>query len=410
MKILALARDIPATSQMPGSPRFFHFCKELSKKHELVLATFVPSENREQWFLKDEQTKDVFKKRVILPERGSPTWLNKQRHRLSFSSHLFHKYLFPRHFQEVCKTIKELTQVEDIDLIYAEGLQMTQYLFANSNIPRVVDVTDSLTVLFHKMAKQERKFRRKIALSLEGWEVSQWEKKLHTYFPLVIAISDQDGEAIKRLAPDTNLLILPNGVDADYFKYQQGSYSKKLVFTGVMAYGPNEDAALYFAKDIFPLIREGEPEAEFWIVGDAPSKTVMALHGREGVFVTGTVDDVRPYVWDAGVYVSPLRYGAGIKNKILAAFSMGAPVVATSASIEGIHVISEKHLLLADGAKHFANQVLRLLGDTVLQKSLTTAAHSFVEAEYSWSKLGIVLDGELEKVLKLEGKKSSELN
>jgi glycosyltransferase involved in cell wall biosynthesis len=199
-------------------------------------------------------------------------------------------------------------------------------------------------------------------------------------------------------------VTIPNGVDIEYFAPAAAeSDGKKLVFTGVMDYGPNEDAVLNFCEHTFPLIQRAMPEIEFWVVGSGPTARVQALTSQSGVHVTGEVDDVRPYVQSAALFVCPLRSGAGMKNKILAAMAMRRPVVATSLSLEGLEALPEEHVLVADGAEAFAAQVLRLLREPPLAQRLVDRAYRLVTERYSWTARGEMLEASLCHVQAVHG-------
>jgi glycosyltransferase involved in cell wall biosynthesis len=170
------------------------------------------------------------------------------------------------------------------------------------------------------------------------------------------------------------------------------------VFTGVLNYGPNDDAANFFIHDVLPLIREQEPDCEFWAVGHDPNESLLALDGTAGVRVTGSVPDGRPFVREARAFVCPLRYGTGMKNKILAAMAMRRPVVATSISLDGIDAVPEEHLLVADSPEELARQSLRLIRDDELVARLSDSAHAWVEANFSWSRSAECLEIELAKL------------
>jgi glycosyltransferase involved in cell wall biosynthesis len=154
-----------------------------------------------------------------------------------------------------------------------------------------------------------------------------------------------------------------------------------------MSWPPNEDAAEHFARDLIPAIQERIADASFWIVGAQPSERVQKLANLPGIHVTGTVADIRPWISSAAVYASPLRFGLGVKNKILEAMACGAPIVATSRSLSGTPLIDGRHALLADDDAKFVDSVARLLTDPVLRDSLAREARSKVEAEYSWNSI-----------------------
>lgn len=317
MRILVLAGDVPATTSMPGSPRLFSLCKELSRSHELHLVTGCSSLDRHQSFLGDATASGVYKRVEILPAPypAAPAWWNRQRHRLKVETCTVTKYLYPEYHHQVCEMIRNVIGMESIDLVYVDGLTMTQYADTGLGRPAIVDLHDSLTLLVSRMIKMERSLKRKLLLYPELFSIARWERSLHRTFPLIITNSKRDEMRIRELSPEANTLTIGNGVDSVFFSPRSGlRLPQRLVFTGVMNYGPNEDAAVYFCDQIFPMIRSRIPEAEFWVVGKDPTPSVRALAERAGVHVTGCVPDMRPYLESAGIFVCPLRYGAGIKN------------------------------------------------------------------------------------------------
>jgi hypothetical protein len=173
----------------------------------------------------------------------------------------------------------------------------------------------------------------------------------------------------------------------------------KIVFTGVMGYAPNEDAALHFVEDIFPLVKARRPEVQFWIVGSEPSERVKALTRIPGIHVTGKVDDVRPYVRSATVFVCPLRVGSGVKNKILAAMAMQKATVATSMSIDGLDLADNREVLLADEPQAFAEKVVRLLTDQKAVQQLGVNGLVRVQGQYSWAAMGRELETAIQSVM-----------
>src|SRR5208282_2694024 len=164
------------------------------------------------------------------------------------------------------------------------------------------------------------------------------------------------------VSPD-RIASIPYGVDLEYYARRMAPEAWRIVFTGNMSWPPNEDAAEHFARDIMPAIRSRIPDASFWIVGAEPSARVQNLARIAGIHVTGTVADIRPWIWSAAVYASPLRFGLGVKNKILEAMASGAPIVATSRSLSGTPLIDGQHALIADDDAKFADSVTRLLSD-----------------------------------------------
>lgn len=396
MKILALARDIPATSRMPGSPRFFHFCRELSRQHSLILVAMCNSDERKKAFEEDPQSQGVFQKIFILPPRPKTTWWGRQNHRLHLASHLLLKYSHAKYYSEICQLTQRYTKEYGADVVLVDGLQMSQYLFFTRDVPAVLDLADSMTLLFSRIAAREPATWRKLMLQMECWGVSRWEKILPRYFPRLVVISEVDKDAILQLNPEARLSIIANGVDREYFRFRKNSgTTNKLVFTGVMGYGPNEDGAVFFVREVFPIVRETMREVQFFIVGQGPTAVVRDLAREPGVTVTGTVDDIRPYVWDSTIYVCPLRFGAGVKNKVLSALSLGTPVVTTSIGAEGIGGEDGRHYLIADTPEQFAAAILRICQNRELARTLVENGVNLIDRKYSWHEKGELLEKEL---------------
>jgi glycosyltransferase involved in cell wall biosynthesis len=152
---------------------------------------------------------------------------------------------------------------------------------------------------------------------------------------------------------------------------------------------------LYFCREILPLIRAEEPGVTLSIVGRAPTPAVQKLGAEHGVIVTGRVDDVRPFMRDAAVYIVPLRIGGGTRLKIFEAMAMGKAVVSTTVGAEGLPVTSGEHVLLADDRSAFAGAVVRLVREVDSRRTLETAARALVVSRYDWSAVA----GELEEAL-----------
>ena len=157
------------------------------------------------------------------------------------------------------------------------------------------------------------------------------------------------------------------------------------MFTGVMGYEPNADAAQYFCNQIFPLVRREVKDARLLIVGHASPPTVQRLAEIGNVSVTGSVADVLPYYQQARLSVVPLRGGGGTRLKILEAMALGRPVVSTSIGCEGLAVRDGIHLEIADEPVAFAQRVVRLLLDRRLREQLAGNARRLVEERYEWS-------------------------
>ena len=156
-----------------------------------------------------------------------------------------------------------------------------------------------------------------------------------------------------------------------------------LIFIGNMGYRPNEDAILYFCKEILPIVRQRLPDVELWIVGTNPPPSVQALAGP-GVHVTGRVPDVREFYERCTVSIVPLRSGSGTRLKILEAMALGRPVVSTSIGCEGLEVVDRRHLMVADAPAGFAQRTIELLENEETRSLMVDDARELAVKRYDW--------------------------
>jgi glycosyltransferase involved in cell wall biosynthesis len=204
----------------------------------------------------------------------------------------------------------------------------------------------------------------------------------------VIAVSEADKEILRKLGPGVEVTVIPNGVDTRAYDPEQ-TYPLVLephsvVFTGKMDFRPNIDAVLWFCHQVLPLIKTQVPDVHFYVVGQRPPQRLRPLAEYPAVTLTGYVDDVKPYIAGAGVYVVPLRIGGGTRLKIMEAMALGKAIVCTSLGCEGYPVTSGRELAIADTPQDFARCVVELLGDAQRREELGRAGRRFVEERYDW--------------------------
>ncbi|HEY0715757.1 MAG TPA: glycosyltransferase, partial [Polyangia bacterium] len=224
---------------------------------------------------------------------------------------------------------------------------------------------------------------------LQWKKLLAYEGKAARWFDHNIMVSDEDVATMKRLYGVTNCSSIPTGVDSDYYQPMPGpnggeGEGNDLVFTGSMDWLPNVDGITWFANEILPLLRRELP-VKVWVVGRKPSAAVKELAARHpDIEVTGTVDDVRPYIGRGRVYIVPLRIGGGTRMKIYEAMAMGKPVVSTRIGAEGLPVNDGQDIALADTPADFAARVLGLLRNPEQRRILGAAGRTLVTENYSW--------------------------
>lgn len=278
------------------------------------------------------------------------------------------------------------------DVIFVNSGNMAPYVLnVQKRETRICDLADVDSEKWRAYAETAKGPMRHV-YRREWQKVAELEKRIAYEFDVSSFVSEAEASLFRSLVPEQARHIrgVSSGVDHRYFDpatahdpvYDTGRPT--YVFTGTMDYPPNVDAVVWFATEILPLIRHTVPAAQFYIVGNGPSPEVQRLSQLEGVFVTGRVADVRPYVMHATAGVAPMRIARGIQNKVLEAMSLGKPVVVTSGALEGIEAQPEAEVLLADTAAAFAACCCRL-ATTNDGSAIGAAARDRIVRDYDWS-------------------------
>jgi len=213
----------------------------------------------------------------------------------------------------------------------------------------------------------------------------------------IIAVSDIDAATMRSKYGVSRIAAVPTGVDVDYFAPQgEPSPTTNLVFLGSMDWMPNIDGVQWFVNEILPLIRKTRPECSLAIVGRSPDAGVQQLAQYDKrIRVTGTVPDVRPYLWGSTVSIVPLRIGGGTRLKIYEAMAAKVPVVSTTVGAEGLDVCNGENIHIADSPAEFADCCVTLLEDEDRRRRMALAAFEMISTRYSWE----VVSREFEKLL-----------
>jgi glycosyltransferase involved in cell wall biosynthesis len=196
--------------------------------------------------------------------------------------------------------------------------------------------------------------------------------------------------------------VIPNGVDVVHYTADFGEpTADTLVYSGALSYSANFDAVDFFLREIFPLIRAERPQVKLMITGKLEGVAIGRLPStrNNGVAFTGYLDDIRPTVARSWMSIVPLRMGGGTRLKILEALALGTPVVATSKGAEGLDLVPERDLLIADRPADFAAAVLRLLQDPALRETLGRNGRQAVKARYDWQMIGQEFNDFIETVV-----------
>jgi len=280
------------------------------------------------------------------------------------------------------------------------GLHLLKHLAANKvKIPVVWDSVDCITYLFEQASKLSGKQLNRWITRLELGRTRNFEAYLVRRFDRVLVTSEIDRTALVSLSSSNgkraDVTVLPNGVDLVYFQPDRTIIREEatLVVSGKMSYHANVTMVQYLVDKIMPIIWERKPGVKLWIVGKNPAREIRAMAENPAITITGTVDDIRPYLQSAAIAVAPITYGAGIQNKILEAMACATPVVTTPQAISALAVQPDRDLLVASEPADFVAKILSLLDEPDQRRNLGDYGRRFVEHNHDWEAISAQLTG-----------------
>lgn len=295
------------------------------------------------------------------------------------------------------------------DVIHIEHLRGVRYGLhiksRNLEVPVVWDSVDCISYLFAQASGQSRSLFGKLITQFELGRTRRYEGRLPGQFDHVLITSPVDRQALLDLVPKNHPIapvsILPNGVDLEYFQAGEEVTREPalVILSGKMSYHANVTMALFLTQEVMPRVWQRRRDVQLIIVGKDPPSNILALGDHPAITVTGTVDDIRPYLRRATVAAVPLIYGAGSQFKLLEAMAVGTPVVATSRAVSALEVRSGQDLFIADSADDFAEKVLKVIEDPNCQRQLGDTGRQYVERQHGWGTIVGQLEGIYSEVI-----------
>jgi len=382
--ILYLVHRLPYPPNKGDKITSFNLLKYLSKRYKVYLGCFI--DDTEDWqysehvesFCEDSCIVDLNpKKAKILSIRG-----------LFTGEPLSIPYYRNKELQ---KWVDKVIDQNSIDSVLIFSGAMAQYVSekVDDNIRTVLDLEDVDSDKWRLYAK-DHQWPMSWLYQRESERLLAFEKAMADEFDVTVLVSKEEADFFKELAPDLSEKIVNRvqGVDSEFFSPElsyENPYPENalvLTFTGAMDYWPNINAAVWFAEEIFPKIKQQFEQVYFYIVGMNPSDEVKKLAEKEAVFVTGGVPDVRPYIAHSTAVVVPLRLARGIQNKVLEAMAMEKPILATSNAMQGIVQPAGFSPLIADDELSLAKGAIAILSGEVGQD--VKVGRDCVLEHYNW--------------------------
>lgn len=388
MKILVVLPRFPHPLDKGDKLRAFHQIRCLSEKHEVYLFctshSWVDDEdyNAVKSFCKDIE--------VVHPNKIVSAW------------NVVKAFFSVRSLQVAYwtskKTIKKFRKYEKKvkpDVLYCQMIRTMRWV-KKSETPKVLDFQDALSKNIERRMYHSGWFWKKV-LHFEFKMVRSCEYDAFDIFDAFTIISAPDRDVIPHRR-SSEIVVLPNGIDTDFFKPIDTPKNYDVVFCGNMSYTPNVDAAKHLVKDIMPKVWEKHPDAHVLISGTNPAMEVKHL-ANERVTVTGRVEDIRQSYAQSKVFVAPMRMGSGLQNKLLEAMAMGLPCVTSKLAADPLGTQSGKHLLLGENSDDFAQKVVTLLDNESYRTGLADEGNRFVRDNFNWERYNETLENVLSDAL-----------
>jgi glycosyltransferase involved in cell wall biosynthesis len=325
-------------------------------------------------------------------------WKETPRTSLRFYAELFRNFiastmpysLAKYRSREYAAAIDQLCSERNFDLIICDFLYPAVNLRNREHKPPTVLFQHNMEAqVWKRLADGKKSFVARQYFRNQFRRMHRWEKRLSLPFDCVITVSPEDTHfarhhyQLKNIAGD-----VPTGVDPDYFKPSPAkpeSDRTVIGFLGSMDWMPNIEAVLWFVEEVFALVKAGLPQTELHVIGRRPPRSILALSEQDpSIKVTGTVEDVRPYLEQCDILVVPLLSGGGTRIKIMEALAAGLPVVSTTIGAEGLGLIDGEHILIADDPPSFAKQILSLARDPAQRARIATKGRELVQAQHGW--------------------------
>jgi len=388
MRLLFLAPRVPWPADTGGKIRTVNILKQMTKFAQIHLACFSFEEN-DPGHAKELKKLGIAVTLVPAQDPGMiPKAAGIMLNPIPWSVAKYYS-------KNMERVLKSLHQTHPFDAVHTDHAHMAQYSHCFNNRPCIIDEHNVEYKILERCAEVEKNLLKKIIYATQADKMKNFETRQIRMCSRYLAVSDDDLRLLDELAGTQKKgrgHVIPNGVDVDFFQGSNAPPSGSedaLAFTGSLDWLPNDDAAVFFCREVLPLIWQQNTSVKFYIVGKNPSATVKKLAQKDPrIVVTGRVDDVRTFIQRAKVFVVPIRIGGGTRLKILEAMSMRKAVVSTTVGAEGIACTRDVDIVLGDTPQAFAQKVIVLLKDQQKRETLGTAARKLVLENYDWRVIG----------------------
>lgn len=383
MNILFISTENPYPPDHGHHIRTYNVLKGLAAQNTIYFVGFAKSE--EELKYKPEIEKFCASADIFHIDSGWRFWLLLLFNVFSRRPFITHRYMK----EEARKRIAEIMSKKKIDLVHIDLLHVSPYCEPIAKVPKILVNHNVESVRFLRRLKTEPNPLKKFYFYYQYLKLRHYEKHVSGKFDWCVVVSETDKKMLAELSGDRNFVVVPNGVDVDYF-HPNGALvrANSLIWVGSMQSPYNADAVDYFLRDIWPHIKAEIPDVIIHFVGASPTKLLQKTASEDkNIRVLGYVEDVRPFMAEAAVFVAPIRSGSGTKIKVLNAMAMKMPVITTAVGAEGINAVNHKDILIADDHHDFAFKTIQMLRNPDRAKELGENGRKVIETHYDWNAI-----------------------
>ena len=390
MKIFVLLPRIPYPLEKGDKLRAFNQIKQLAKHNEIVLCALNDNSQVSE--------QDAF--RALQPYCQSINFIKISKPQIVLGLvRAFFKglpmqcgYFYNR---KAAKKINALIEKHKPDMLFGQLLRVAEYI-RKKDIPKTIDYQDVFSYGMKRRADIASPITRPI-FSMEYKRLKRYEAAIFDDFDVKTIISEPDRELIPH-PKKSEILIIPNGVDHEFFAPQEREKKYDIVFTGNMSYPPNVNAVEYLANEILPIVWKQIPNAKMYVAGATPDPKVKKA-ACDNIVISGWLDDIRDAYAQSRIFIAPMRIGTGLQNKLLEAMSMGLPAITTPLANGSLGAENGKEILVGSNAKELAQHIITLLTDNDRAQQIAQAGFDFTNRVYDWGKATQIMEEAMKKAI-----------
>lgn len=388
MKIFVLLPRIPWPLEKGDKLRAFNQIKQLAKNNEVILCALND---------KKVNKEDAFK--ALQPYCKSVNFIDLGKVSILFNLAMaFFKgipiqcgYFYNKRAH---KKIRKLIEKHQPDMLFGQLLRVAEYI-RKEKTAKTIDYQDVFSMGM-KRRYEIAPFYLKPIFNMEYKRLRRYEHDIFNDFDVKTIISIPDRIHIDHPKKD-EILIVPNGVDHEYYTPRESEKKYDIVFTGNMAYAPNVNAVEYLANQILPIVWEKLPDVKLYVAGATPDPRVKKV-ASDKIIISGWIDDMRDAYAQSKIFIAPMRIGTGLQNKLLEAMSMRLPCITTTLANNSLHAEENKEILVGNNEQELAQHIITLLTDKEKADTLAQNGYDFVHRVYDWGEATRIMEDEMRNV------------